>query len=67
MASSPQSDNVDNTARQLLAFRASRALANGIRQVARRDAETAASTLRRLIRIGLDAERRGATTDRGDR
>jgi hypothetical protein len=44
--------------RELIAFRAPRTLVDEVRKLARRDAETQASTLRRLIRGGLELERR---------
>jgi hypothetical protein len=55
MANTPQRNDSN---RELLAFRAPCALVDEVRSIARRDAETTATILRRLLRVGLDTERR---------
>lgn len=43
--------------RDFLAFRVGRTVADEVRLIARREAETQASVLRRLVRRGLQVER----------
>ena len=53
-----QKSTADAANRELVAFRAPRGLGDEVRRLAQRDGETLASTFRRLLRAGLDLERR---------
>jgi hypothetical protein len=49
-----QTDNREHGARELVAFRAQRDFVDEIRKIARRDGETLASTIRTLLRHGIE-------------
>jgi hypothetical protein len=53
--------------RELVAFRAPRTLVDEVRKLARRDGDTQATILRRLIRSALNAERRSLEHGGGER
>jgi len=53
-----------NPTKKVIAFRASREIADRVREIARREDESESSVLRRLVRSALQTEQRAAA-DRG--